>query len=125
MPISTSFAPHQHATSQAATPGQNSDAASKHAMRPEPRRQTRPASPARPAPPTPPAAAPSDAGTQNDAGSTARRSAPLEQPGERLDEQEDVQADDHARDADRRDGRDAPVRERAHQAAVAAEDHER
>src|SRR5690242_8617005 len=105
MRISTSSAPHHPDTGPAATPGPNCEDAWKRTTPPAPHPQTPPTTPATPAPPTPPAAAPSDAGTPNAAGSTGRPRLPaLEEPGERLDEQEDVQADDHGSDGNRSDG---------------------
>ena len=66
------LAPHHHANGRAATPGPNSAAASKPTTPTARHPHTRHASRATPAPPTPPAAAPSNAGTPNDAGSAAR-----------------------------------------------------
>src|SRR6476661_2467167 len=76
MPISTSSAPHDHESSPAATPGQNCDVGWKPDTPRAPHRSTRQRhAPATPAPPTPPAAAPSNAGTQNAAGSPSHPKA--------------------------------------------------
>src|SRR6476469_9108306 len=77
MPTSTSSTPPDHEVAPAATPGPNSDAASKHGTPSAHHPSTRqPPTPATPATPPPPAAAPSNAGTPNAAGSTALPDAP-------------------------------------------------